>query len=131
MERGERILKFTVLDGSADGRDVVKGLGLDAGKPSVVAISTSALSSPMSRRTWTPDARRVSPPLLRGCMRSGSFSRAGRRFSGFSACSSSEESDESSNEASTGSMIDRLAFRTSCWADDNELCCVVDGCDRA
>jgi hypothetical protein len=117
--RGECIFDW---DGSADGREIKA--------PSVDAISTSALSSPISRRTCTPEARRVSPPLFRRRIRrSCSFSRAG---SGASCCSpSDDESDERSNEASTGSMIDRRAFRTSCWAGDNALCCVGDGCDRA
>ena len=61
--------------------------------------------------------------------RSCSFSRAGS--GAVDSCSPSDESDERSNEARTGSMIDRRAFRTSCWADDSALCCVGDGCDRA
>ena len=101
----------------------------DTEAPSVVAKSTSELSSPMSRRTCTPEARSVSPPLfLRRIRRSCSFSRA--RSDATDGCSPSDESDERSNEGSTGSIVDRRAFRTSCWADDSALCC-VDGCDRA
>src|SRR6266850_5072753 len=59
------------------------------------------------------------------------LSRALGRLSGAGCCSSSDESDESSNEARTGSMIARLAARTSCCAEDRALCCFIDGWDRA
>ena len=54
--RRESVVGRGDLAGSADGKE------------SVVAISTSALSSSLklSRRICTPEARSVSPPLLRG-----------------------------------------------------------------
>ena len=98
-------------------------------KELVVEISTSALSSPMSRRIHTPEAHRVSPPLLRRRMQR-SCSRVG--LGAIDSCSPSDELDETSNEASTGSIIiDRCVFRTSCWEVNSALCCVVYGCDCA
>ena len=119
--RRERLVRRGDSEGAAGGKEIKA--------PSVVAISTSALSSPMSRRKCTTEVRRVSPPLLRRRMRRScsSFPSAGSGVN----CSPSEESDERSNEASTGSMMDRCAFRTSCWADDSVLCCLDDGCDCA
>ena len=73
-------------------------------KELVIAISTSALLSPMSRCIHTPEACRVSPPLLRRRMRCHcSFSRVG--LGTIDSCSPSDESNETSNKASTGSIV--------------------------
>lgn len=107
------------------GRDGITLLDVGASRSPSAAMSTSWLSSCMLRRMCTPDARTVSP-LLRRCMRCICCLSPG-----VGCCSSSDESDERSNEASTGSIIVRLAVRTSCCADESALCCFVDGCDRA
>ena len=69
--RRERLVRRGDSEGAAGGKDIEA--------PSVVAISTSALSSPMLRRLCTPEARGVSPLLLRRRMRRScsSFSSAG------------------------------------------------------
>jgi len=111
--REDRMLGTDMAIGSVGecgggGSDVIMLLGVGGtGSPSV-AMSTSWLSSCMLRRICTPDARTVSPPLRRCMRQTCCFSR------GAGSCSSSDESDESSNEASTGSIIVRLAVRTSC-----------------
>jgi hypothetical protein len=110
--REDRMLGRDMAIGSVGecggGRDVIMLLGVGANGSTSVAISTSWLSSCMLRRMCTPDARTVRP-LLRRCMR-----RICCLSWGAGSCSSSDESDESSKEASTGSIIVRLAVRTSC-----------------